>query len=478
MGSSVLNSAGVEQEEEDSIEAYCKQHDVEALVRDLVEALLRDRPTAKPKEHFAHLLRMQLLKEQQGDQADEFEIFEASKASEVPGRLLIALFEATKSITSEIVPKDTINIIIQETSKLLHCGGVFFFVYDRCIDMLVLNASNLEQPIRVRPGQGIAGHVFETQETVNIPDCREDGRVGHAFDEQTGHKTDNLLAMPIVDFEGECRGVLQAINKQDAQAFSHVDEILMENLSQHASIALRNAEVYRAAIVTSERASALVRMMQALSQDLGTQSLVLTVTTHAHELVQADRCTVFLVDEKRQELWSCSPDTGRELRAPKSAGIAGECATEARLIAIPDAHEDPRFDQSADRETGYRTQSILAVPVLGRHAAGALAVIQMVNKTEFDGAMGRFDDEDIQVMETFATFVAAKLESSSPFLHSARSESEAGKAFEFKDMPRERRGSSRQYDVLHRTSTIAEVSEEQERSFPTELPIGASAGWG
>merc|ERR1719150_1949091 len=240
--------------------------------------------------------------------------------------------------------------------------------------------------------------------------------------------------MPIVDYAGETLGVLQAINKKTDTSFSHVDEILLENLSQHVSIALRNAEVYRAAIVTSERASALLNMIQCLSQDLGVQSMILTITMHANELVQADRCTVFLVDEKKQQLWSVSTDSGKEIRIPKGAGIAGECATDGNLIAIPDAYEDPRFNQEVDRKTGYRTQSILAVPVLRRHASGSarvLAVIQMINKTEFDGAIGKFDDEDIQVMETFATFVASKLEGSSMLAAvSAKSESEAAMAFD------------------------------------------------
>jgi len=61
---------------------------------------------------------------------------------------------------------------------------------------------------------------------------------------------------------------------------------------------------------------------------------------------------------------------------------------------------------------------MLAVPVLRRkrcdkNVGKVLAVIQMINKMEFDGEVGKFDDEDIQVMETFATFVASRLEGSS-----------------------------------------------------------------
>jgi adenylate cyclase len=404
-----VDSAAVQAEEKDAIKDYCQKHNVASMVQGLVDGLLSDRPQSKPKEHFVHMLRLQLLKEAGGDANAE----EDSAQAAVPGRLLASLFQATKSITSEIVPKETIHMIIQETIKLLNCDRVSLFVYDRRIDMLVLNASNLEFPIRVKPGQGIAGHVFETHETVNIPDCYADDRFDQTFDKSSGYKTNNLLTMRIVDFEGESMGVLQAINKLDGPCFTHIDEILLETLAEHASIALRNAEVYRAAIVTSERANGLLKMIQTLSQDLGAQSLILTVTMHANELVQADRCTVFLVDEKKQQLWSVSTDSGKEIRIPKTAGIVGECVKESQVIVIPDAYEDPRFNQEVDKKTGYHTKSILCVPLMRKLTNQVLAVIQMINKTEFDGKVGKFDDEDVQVMETFATFVAGKLEGSS-----------------------------------------------------------------
>jgi len=61
------------------------------------------------------------------------------------------------------VPKETIDIIIRECLKLLDCDRASLFVYNPKIEMLVLTASNLSKPIRVQPGQGISGHVFETQ---------------------------------------------------------------------------------------------------------------------------------------------------------------------------------------------------------------------------------------------------------------------------------------------------------------------------
>jgi len=407
--------AAVDTLEREKLRQYMKKHSIEDMIQKLVEGLLQEKPDAKPQEHWAQMLRLQKRKKKDKD------VKEAAITAEVPARLLSKLFEGTKQITAEIVPSETIKIIIRETAKLLNCDRVSLFIYDKRLDLLKLNASNLEAPIRVKPGQGIAGHVFTKRETINIPDCYADDRFDQTFDKMTGYKTKHLLTMPIIDFEGECLGVLQAINKLEDELnsethFTHVDDILMENLTQHVSVALRNAELYRAAIVTSERSNALVSMMQSLSQDLGSQSTILTITMHASQLVQADRCTVFLVDEGKQQLCSVSTDSGREIRIPRSAGIAGECATEAKLIVIDDCYADSRFNQAIDKQTGYKTTSMLALPIVRRKARAncgkVIAVIQMINKMEFDGEVGKFDEEDIQIMETCATYVCTKLEGS------------------------------------------------------------------
>merc|ERR1712139_607964 len=114
-------------------------------------------------------------------------------------------------------------------------------------------------------------------------------------------------------------------------------------------------------------------------------------------------------------------DSGKEIRIPKTAGIAGECACEGKLINIPDAYQDQRFNQEVDKKTGYKTKSILAVPVLSDQGHGrVLAVIQMINKTEFDGEVGAFDEDDVQVMETFAKFVGGKLNTSTGLLRATK----------------------------------------------------------
>jgi len=415
--------------ERSAIDKYIKDSNVEQAIQQVLDSLL----AAKPKNP-----RQWLLNRLEKELSDESEDLSESD--------LHRLFAVTRKITSEIVPQDTINMVISETLGLLHCDIISLFVLDKKSGMLRLYASNLETPILVSPGQGIAGSVFNSKETVNIPDCYKDTRFDKSFDRKSGYMTKSLLAVPIVDFDGCCVGVLQAINKMSVPAdgvaplpvsdqaagkaavgmkavpFMRTDEKILWHLTQHVGIAMRNAEVYREAISSSERATGLLNTIQSLSHDLGTQSLLLTITMHANKIVSAQRSTVFLVDEEHQQLWSVSTDTGQEIRIPKKAGIAGQCCCEGMMINIPDAYADSRFNQEIDRRTGFKTQSILAIPMFlegtveemaDGSAPEVIGVIQMINKVSYDGQLEYFDESDIQVMELFAKFVGPKLSHSS-----------------------------------------------------------------
>ncbi|CAE7191200.1 Prkg1 [Symbiodinium sp. KB8] len=252
----------------------------------------------------------------------------------------------------------------------------------------------------------------------------QDSRFDQSFDKETGYHTRSMIVVPIVDFEGQCTGVIQAINKMpsgfDAEIrprgklaipFSRQDERMLLHLAEHIAIALQNAEVYREAINCSDRATGLLNTIQSMSQDLGPQSLLLMVTMHASKVCSAQRCSVFLLDEAAQQLWSVSTDTGAEIRIPKDKGIAGECCCQGKVINIPDAYADPRFNKQVDIQTGYRTRSILAVPIIARgesHTSHVVGVIQMINKVAYDGQLEYFDDEDVEIMELFASFVGPK----------------------------------------------------------------------
>jgi len=223
--------------------------------------------------------------------------------------------------------------------------------------------------------------------------------------------------------------------------------------------------------------------------------MILTITMHANKIVSSERATVFLVDEPNQQLWSVSTDTGQEIRIPKTAGIAGHCCTAGKVINIRDAYADSRFSQEVDKMTGFRTQSILAIPMMEDDAARAaireashrrrslsagdlkedmnapgdenesdkvIGVIQMINKVSFDGQLEIFSEEDVEVMELFAKTVGPKLALSSMLArrHSENPEKkEADMALGKSDMGS---GSAHKRNSNGATAAMVTMTEEEE----------------
>jgi type II secretory ATPase GspE/PulE/Tfp pilus assembly ATPase PilB-like protein len=130
--------------------------------------------------------------------------------------------------------------------------------------------------------------------------------------------------------------------------------------------------------------------------------ILMTLKDRILELLDAERLTIYAVDTKNQELYSLQKvgDVPKEIRVPKSfASIAGFTALARKTINIKDAydaaelqkfHANLRFDQRWDKQTGFRTRSVLAVPILFEKYL--LGVVQLINKRH--GTSFTQQDED------------------------------------------------------------------------------------
>ena len=105
--------------------------------------------------------------------------------------------------------------------------------------------------IRLPNSAGIAGAVFQSQETINIPHAYADLRFNPGFDKQTGYFTRSILCVPIINKEGECIGCTQALNKKGG-GFTDEDESRLKAFTQQVAIALENAKLFED--VAKERA--------------------------------------------------------------------------------------------------------------------------------------------------------------------------------------------------------------------------------
>lgn len=129
------------------------------------------------------------------------------------------------------------------------------------------------------------------------------------------------------------------------------------------------------------------------------------IAERARLAVAADRCTIFDVDRDRGEVFSrVALGLDEEIRLPLSQGIVGFVARTGRGVRLRDAYNDPRFDASIDRRTGYWTRAVACVPVTNADGV-VIGAIQAINKIG-----GRFTADDEDTLGRFANEVAEVLE--------------------------------------------------------------------
>ena len=150
----------------------------------------------------------------------------------------------------------------------------------------------------------------------------------------------------------------------------------------------------------------LVELGQLIGFDLKIDNMLLQIAQKAAEIMEADRCSLFLYDPKTDELWSkvAMGMEGKVIRIPSGAGMAGYCFKTGETVNLEDAYTDPHFNRDIDARTGYRTRSLLCMPIHKR-SGGILGVIELLNKKE-----GLFTKEDEMFLMTFGNHASVFIE--------------------------------------------------------------------
>ncbi|MDA0838070.1 MAG: SpoIIE family protein phosphatase [Planctomycetota bacterium] len=153
--------------------------------------------------------------------------------------------------------------------------------------------------------------------------------------------------------------------------------------------------------------NALIELSGAMAHELELDALLLTIVRKTTEIMQADRSSLFLYDSKTNELWSkIAQGMGTmEIRFPVGIGIAGDVARTGEGSNIADAYNDKRFNQAFDKASGYRTKSVLCLPIKDNEGE-LVGVIQVLNKLDGD----RFDEHDEQMLAALGSHAVVALQ--------------------------------------------------------------------
>lgn len=157
---------------------------------------------------------------------------------------------------------------------------------------------------------------------------------------------------------------------------------------------------------TIDRLQRLVEASKVLNStlDLGELFEIILRTTTEH--TDAERASLFLLDHDRNELFTLLAQGMdlKEIRLPMGKGLVGYVAESGQTVNLADAYQDPRFDSSIDKLSGYVTRALLVMPVRDRRGR-VVAVLELLNKKS-----GRFSDDDIDFVLGISVHAAIALD--------------------------------------------------------------------
>lgn len=209
--------------------------------------------------------------------------------------------------------------------------------------------------------------------------------------------------------------VLLSIDKSEFENLVKTNQKIAFNLLRELSERIRKAddnivkqlEEQRIAIESRfMKLQKLIEASKSINSTIELDKLLGIILDAAAQSIQADRGTLYLVDETKKELWSkVTQGTNMvEIRLPIGKGLAGYVAETGETNIIPDAYADPRFNPDIDKQTGYHTRNMLCMPLKNKDGK-TIGVFQFLNKKQ-----GSFDKDDVAFIDALSAHASVAIE--------------------------------------------------------------------
>ncbi|XP_058455487.1 probable 3',5'-cyclic phosphodiesterase pde-5 isoform X2 [Malaya genurostris] len=287
-----------------------------------------------------------------------------------------------------------------------------------CLSNNFIDENGDPKPLRIKSDAAIPNYVAKTREPIRFSKGDCDPR----FDQNVLDKSEmvHVMCQPIVYPDGSLVAVLELWRRDCGTPFYEEDEEIGCSYLVWGGIAIHYAHLNLVGLKQRKLNDFLLAVVKSIFQDMVSMDMLVSkIMNFAQRLVDADRASLFLVDSKSKELYATIFDVGceekpskeenendnkvpKEIRFPIGTGIAGQVAMSGEVLNIADAYADTRFNRSIDQLTGYKTESILCMPIFIR--GNVIGVVQMINKR-----IGYFNKEDEEAFEMFAVYCGLAL---------------------------------------------------------------------
>jgi len=134
------------------------------------------------------------------------------------------------------------------------------------------------------------------------------------------------------------------------------------------------------------------------------ENILELISQEAKDLVNADRCSIFIVDYDDEILWTKHSDGIGRIVVGLDSGIVGQTYKKKQPQIVNNPYENEHFLPSIDKKSGYKTKNMITVPIFDSKRK-VMGVIQLLNKKRFE-----FDNQDLELLTFFANYVSGSLE--------------------------------------------------------------------
>lgn len=342
---------------------------------------------------------------------------------------LVAIQEMGAALGSTINLDRILAVILSKITELLGADRSTLFLLDESRQFLVakiaqgLDIGERDNELKLPIGEGIAGWVAKTGNTVNIKDAYRDKRFNPSRDRQSGYRTTSMLCQPMRNYRHEIIGVVQALNKQSGY-FTVDDERMLAALSTQAAISVENSQLYVSMMAKNielqdakeklqqktEEQDALLRIEEVVSTVLDLDSVLERVLERASQIIPSEAGSILLKDRTTNQLVfrtsrGPSADAVKRLKLEPGTGIVGWVAQTGKSVLTNDVANDPRHAKGIAETLGMRVHTAICVPISAHQEV--LGAIQLLDRKR---PKGQYTEDDLKLLTLISGQVAKAIE--------------------------------------------------------------------
>lgn len=323
------------------------------------------------------------------------------------------LYQVSQSITSTLELTTVLNQTTQMAAGVLNAQAATLYRVDAASQEIIFwipkgEAASMLEEMRMSSNQGIVGWVATHRHPMIVNDPANSELWDPAVDAQTGFTTRSIVAIPLL-IKDELVGVLEVLNKDEPEGFTHDDLEWLLVLGQQVASALVNAHLYAREQEKVRELATLSKVSQTINSELDVSVTLNAVTRSVLDVLSADRSELLLLNERQKALKLFATfgyGTDRDIPTPNpppvGQGLAGWCAQHNKPLAVRQADQDSRYIPWQGLPELDKS-SIAMVPLTFRNAVTGVIIVYSLS--------GRpFDDEKLNVLQTFANQAAIALQ--------------------------------------------------------------------